>query len=125
MNKQPREIQVNTSQEVDTTFNRAVPSEARRRLLKQATLAAPAILTLRSGAALAQASSCGNQTALNVGSTVSEDDYPQGAVCASPYNQCTANDTETGLCIEEKEFCPPGALWSSRAWTSMGRWNCN
>jgi hypothetical protein len=125
MNNRPRDMQEQPLKTTDSNTICPDPVASRRRLLKQATLAAPAILTLRSGAALAQASSCGNQTALNVGSVVSEDDYPQGAVCASPYNQCTANDTETGLCIEEKEFCPPGALWSSRAWTSMGRWNCN
>ncbi|GAB0149033.1 MULTISPECIES: hypothetical protein [Marichromatium] len=34
------------------------PQTARRRLLKQAAIAAPAILTLRSGAALAQTSGC-------------------------------------------------------------------
>ncbi|NKN33371.1 hypothetical protein [Marichromatium bheemlicum] len=42
----------------DTDHDENTHSRARRRLLKQAAVAAPMVMTLRSGAALAQSSGC-------------------------------------------------------------------
>lgn len=110
---------------------------SRRRLLKHATLAAPAVLTLRSGSALAGSSSCDTQGSLNPTSDVvigddalyrCEDSYSVSSTvtsCSAVENVTTGETVES--CADETVttyYCRAGALYSSAAWASFVHHNC-
>ncbi|MBB1076142.1 hypothetical protein HUU62_17185 [Rhodoferax sp. 4810] len=119
----------------------------RRRLLKHALLAAPAILTLRSGAALARQSGCyaiANPTTDAAAPSICVPSDTSGVndlghSCSAETSSyclgtrgdvyCTTPATETTAASEYlcSHTCPTGALVSAGAYASLGptgRWPC-
>lgn len=98
----------------------------RRRLLKQAAVAGPVILTLRSGALMAASSCTGTKTSVTDPTTdVCADTYSSGSCPAGKVDtvgsvsQPTPCDTASNCQTGQTYYCKSGVILSSAAYTSL------